>query len=148
MHESLIIQRPEPFDQEVFAQTVAHWQLEAGSTPLRTTLIGFSQGAIMALEASLVSSPAQPILAGTVVSIAGRFAAVPVRASTAQRLHFIHGKEDPVIPASHSVTAASALAGLGTPVTLDLLPGLGHSIDERVALLLIERLPKTQALAA
>lgn len=124
-----------------FAQTVAHWQREAGSTPARTTLIGFSQGAIMALASSLL----MPMLARTVVSIAGRFAAVPTQASAAQRLHFIHGEQDQVIPASHSVTAASALAALGTRTTLDVLHRLGHGIDERVALLLVRHLASDQA---
>ncbi len=127
-----------------FAQTVAHWQREAGSTPEHTTLIGFSQGAIMALQAS----QEQPMLAATVMSLAGRFAAVPLKASAAQRLHFIHGEEDRVIPASHSVEATAALAALGTRSTLDLLPRLGHGIDERVASLLVERMKRDLALAA
>lgn len=126
-----------------FAKTVAHWQREAGSAPSRTTLIGFSQGAIMALEASLT----QPMLAGRVVSMAGRFAVLPLKASAAKRVHFIHGKEDQVIAPSHSVSAASGLAALGTRTTLDLLPGLGHGIDERAAALVLERLKSDQALA-
>lgn len=119
-----------------FAKTVMHWQREAASTPERTALVGFSQGAIMALEASLT----KPMLARKVVSIAGRFADMPRHASAAQRLHFIHGEEDPVIPSSHSVAAVSALAALGTRTTLDLLPRLRHSVDEHVAALLVRHL--------
>lgn len=119
-----------------FVDTVAHWQREAGATPARTTLIGFSQGAIMSLEAARQ----EPVLAGRVVAIAGRFAVMPESLPASIAFHFIHGAQDQVIPARHAVETAAAFRQRGVLVTLDVLPRLGHTIDARVASILIERL--------
>lgn len=119
-----------------FVDTVAHWQRAAGAAPARTTLIGFSQGAIMSLEAARL----EPVLAGRVVSIAGRFAAVPESVPASIAFHFIHGAQDQVIPAQHAVDAAAKLGRLGASVTLDIVPGLGHGLDARVASILVDRL--------
>ena len=51
-----------------FVETVRHWQREAGVDAAATTLIGFSQGAIMALESTQQGQP----LARRVIAIAGR----------------------------------------------------------------------------
>ena len=119
-----------------FADTVAHWQREAGAAPARTTLIGFSQGAIMSLEAARQ----EPVLAGRIVSLSGRFATVPHSMPASIVFHFIHGTQDPVISVQHAVDAAHELGRLGTLVTLDVVPGLGHGVDARVASILVERL--------
>ena len=119
-----------------FVDAVAHWQREAGAAPERTTLIGFSQGAIMSLEAARL----EPVLAGRIVSIAGRFAAVPESVPASIVFHFIHGAQDQVIPARNGVEAAEALGRLGASATLDIVPGLGHGVDARVASILVERL--------
>lgn len=115
-----------------FAEAVAHWQAESGVDAARTTLVGFSQGAIMALESTQAGLP-RP-LAARIVAIAGRFAQ-PVRtAPQGVALHLIHGEADPVIPARESMQAAAALRQLGAQdVTLDVVPALGHGIDGRVA---------------
>lgn len=110
-----------------FAQAVAHWQNESGVTPAQTTLIGFSQGAIMALEASVSQSP----LAGRVIALAGRFAALPdARPSAA--VHLIHGSADAVIACGYSEQAAKRITELGGTASLQLIPGLGHGIDENM----------------
>ena len=113
----------------LFQQTVAHWQQASGIGPAATTLVGFSQGAILALESTQVD--AAPI-ASRVIALAGRFAEPVRRAPPGMRLHLIHGEQDPVVPARYSVDAAHALASLGATTTLEILPGLGHSIDARV----------------
>jgi phospholipase/carboxylesterase len=74
------------------------------------------------------------------VSIAGRFAAVPDSVPASIVFHFIHGAQDQVIPATHAVAAAQELGRLGASVTLDVVPGLGHGVDARVASVLVERL--------
>lgn len=113
----------------VLAEAIASWQAEAGVAPERPTLVGFSQGAIMALE----STQQGPTLAGRIVSIAGRFAK-PVRRATAGTVfHFIHGAQDGVIPPRPSIEAAEGLRQLGAQVTIDVLPALGHGIDGRVS---------------
>lgn len=94
-----------------------------------TTLIGFSQGAIMALEATQQPAP----MAGRVIAMAGRFAQPPRIAPPQVLLHLLHGEQDRVMPAALAGDAAAQWRVLGGAVTLDLFPGLGHGIDARVA---------------
>jgi phospholipase/carboxylesterase len=115
---------------------IREWQGRAGVEPAATALIGFSQGAVMALESSRDTSP----VAGRIVAIAGRFAALPEVAPRDTTLHLIHGKADPVMPYRHTIAAAERLIGLGADATADVLPFVGHAIDEEVVALLIERL--------
>ena len=70
-----------------FLRAVAHWQAVSGLGPPATALIGFSQGAIMALEATR----SETACAGRVVAIAGRFTELPERAALATTLHLFHG---------------------------------------------------------
>ncbi|NML43665.1 esterase [Ramlibacter sp. G-1-2-2] len=110
-----------------FLETVRAWQQRAGVGAEQTTLVGFSQGAIMSLAAAV--SPQAP--ASQVVSLSGRFDALPQRAPQGVRFHFVHGTHDPVIAASHASEAAERLKELGAEVTLDLIPGLAHGVDRR-----------------
>ncbi|MES2937187.1 MAG: esterase [Pseudomonadota bacterium] len=121
-----------------FAGAVAHWQAGSGVAAGRTTLIGFSQGAIMALEATQADLP-KP-LACRVIAIAGRFAQPVRRAPASVALHLIHGADDPVIAVQQSVRAAEALRQLGADTTLDVLPALGHGVDQRVVELVVSYL--------
>lgn len=119
-----------------FEQAVARWQEAAGLAPAQTTLLGFSQGAIMSLAASqLAQSPA-----GRVVALAGRFPQPPVRAAEGTQFHLLHGQVDTVVPTQASVDAHEQLQALGARVTLDLLPGLGHGVDAAMLQRLHERL--------
>ena len=111
-----------------FVATVQRWQAKAGVDAARTALLGFSQGAIMALE----STQGAPGLAGRVVAIAGRFAQAPRRADPATVLHLVHGESDGVMPVGLSASALQQWQVLGGHATLDRLPGLGHGIDARV----------------
>ena len=119
-----------------FLETVRHWQQEAGVGTDAVALIGFSQGAIMALE----STRDQPAIAGRVVSIAGRFATLPTEANPGATLHMFHGKLDPVIPYGYTVEAAQHLVNIGADITADVIPHVGHQINDEVVDLLIERL--------
>jgi phospholipase/carboxylesterase len=119
-----------------FADAVRAWQRDSGVGPEATTLIGFSQGAIMALESTQQSEP----VAARVVALAGRFAQAPRIAPSAVTLHLLHGEQDRVMPAALAVDAAAQWRALGGAVTLDLLPGLGHGIDARVVRRLAEHL--------
>lgn len=91
-------------------------------SPVATALIGFSQGGILALEAA----QAHPGLVGRVVAISARYATTPDAPPDAV-IHLVHGKEDPVVPARHSVDAATRLVALGGDVTADIVPGIGHA---------------------
>ena len=130
--------RPERIEaaMPVFLATVSRWQKEAGVGTDAVALIGFSQGGIMALE----STHGQPAVAGRVVSIAGRFARLPTEPNPGTTLHLFHGKLDPVIPYGFTVEAAQHLVNIGADVTADVIPHVGHQINDDIAELLIERL--------
>ena len=103
-----------------FIETVRYWQKQSGVGANATALIGFSQGAIMALESIKVEP-----------GLASRDASLPETASTATTIHLIHGGEDPVIDLAHAVAAQEALISAGGDVTLDIVEDLGHAIDNR-----------------
>jgi len=111
-----------------FLRLVASWQHEARVGAAATTLIGFSQGAIMSLEATQQS--ASPV--GRVVAIAGRFALPPRQAPATTQFHLLHGEHDRVMPIELAVRAHQQVQALGAASTLDRFPGLGHGIDARV----------------
>lgn len=96
------------------------------SRPERVALVGFSQGAIMALD--LIASNRWPV--GAVVAFAGRLALkarpLPPRET---KILLIHGEADPVIPARESLAARVALEQAGANVELKVLPDVGHAIS-------------------
>jgi phospholipase/carboxylesterase len=119
-----------------FLATVREWQHRAGVGPAQTTLVGFSQGAIMALA----SSTATEAPAARVVSLSGRFDQLPTAAPQGVRFHFIHGDADPVIAIANAASAAHRLQQLRASATFDAIPGLGHGIDARALAALLQRL--------
>jgi phospholipase/carboxylesterase len=131
-------QRPARIAQALplFQQTVQHWQQAFGVGADVTALVGFSQGAIMALA----STQQAPSLAARIVALSGRFGSLPEAAPENCTLHLIHGKQDSVIPYAHTVHAAERLVQLGADITADVIPFAGHEINEEIAALVIERL--------
>jgi phospholipase/carboxylesterase len=98
-----------------------------GLPPEKLALVGFSQGAVLALHVSLH----RPRCAG-VVSYSGAFLDDPMELKIARPpILLIHGMEDQVLPSSFSQMAEEGLKALAVPVTLSLLPGLEHGIDGR-----------------
>lgn len=90
----------------------------------RTALAGFSQGAIMALEAV----QAEPQLAGRVLAFSGRHATAPMHAPRDTTVHLLHGLDDRVIPCGPVIDSAQRLVALGGDVTADVLPGIAHEL--------------------
>ncbi len=119
-----------------FIDTIRTLQRRTDVTPQATTLLGFSQGAIMALESTQQAVP----VSSRVVSLSGRFAHLPQIAPAGTTLHFIHGKSDNVIHYDHAVHAAETLLTLGATLTTDIIAGLGHGISEEVEALVVRRL--------
>jgi len=124
----------------VFVETIQWWQREARIDAARTTLIGFSQGAIMSLAATQLDAPP----AYRVLAIAGRLASPIAAHQSAVNMHLFHGENDPIIPLQHSLAALSRFDAVGASATLDTFAGLGHGIDERVLARLSERLLETR----
>ncbi|NVK73259.1 MAG: esterase [Oceanospirillaceae bacterium] len=120
-----------------FIKTVKEWQQKSALSAEQTTLIGFSQGAIMSLSSTQV---VEEKLAEKIVSLSGRFAVLPTRAPRDTQIHFIHGNQDNVIDHQLSQAAYDALVGCGAETTYDLIPNLTHSINQAVLDILLERL--------
>lgn len=121
-----------------FISGVRDWQRRAALGPEATVLVGFSQGAMMVLEAT--AQAGDETLAGRVVALAGRFAQLPATAPAATTLFLMHGKADAVVHYGHTVVAAQHLVDLGADVIADVIPFVGHEIDEEVLALVVERL--------
>jgi phospholipase/carboxylesterase len=102
----------------------AHFELD---WPL-VALAGFSQGAIMALEAV----QAEHQLAGRVIAIGSRYASVPQHAPRDVCIHLLHGTADSVLPYRLVVDAANELVALRADVTADVLPGVGHELHPKL----------------
>jgi phospholipase/carboxylesterase len=94
-----------------------------------TALIGFSQGAIMAMEFSISHDGG----VGRVLAFSGRFAQLPEKAPVLTTLHLLHGESDPVIPVAHAQAAFARLKDLNGDVTLDLAASVGHEINAVLA---------------
>lgn len=127
-----------------FIHNLRYWQQHSGVEPAATAVLGFSQGAIMALEAA----QAEAGLAARIVALSGRYAQLPTHAPEKTTLHFIHGKSDPVIHYGHCVSAAERLVRLGGDITADVIPFLAHEINAEVMDMVLERftghIPKHQ----
>jgi phospholipase/carboxylesterase len=101
-------------------------------TPEATTLIGFSQGGIMALEATQ-----QPIvLARRVIGLSTRFGASPKTVPWSP-VTLVHGDQDTVILHAYAQQAHDEIAALGGDVTLNVVSGLAHQINHDVTALII-----------
>lgn len=102
-----------------------------GADPDRVFLLGFSQGAIMALALLL----ARPELVRGVVAHSGRLSRLPGADPTPEALAraavlILHGVEDEVVPASEGRKAFEVLAPLlGPRIAHRAFEGLGHGIS-------------------
>jgi phospholipase/carboxylesterase len=99
-------------------------QARSGVLTSDTALVGFSQGAIVALELAARHDG----LVGRVLAFAGRYATLPDAAPALTTLHLFHGAADPVIPVDHARRAFDRLAALDADVTVDVADGVGHTL--------------------
>ncbi|MBJ3786235.1 alpha/beta hydrolase [Devosia sediminis] len=109
------------FLEDLWAQT--------GITPDRTLLVGFSQGAMMALHVGL-SLPKEKTLMG-VIGISGAF--LPPEGFGSDTLAhppvcLVHGDMDDVVDPNHSADANSLLTNSGFDVTYHISRGVGHGV--------------------
>ncbi|WP_119461503.1 alpha/beta fold hydrolase [Rhodospirillaceae bacterium SYSU D60014] len=95
----------------------------------RLALVGFSQGAMMALHVALRRP--QPVAA--VVGYSGALVAperLAAEITARPPVLLIHGDADQVVPYRALAAARQVLEAAGVPVTAETRPGLPHGIDE------------------
>jgi phospholipase/carboxylesterase len=123
----------------VAAARVRACQSRSGVDAAGTALVGFSQGAIMALAAAMQPEP----VAARTIAIAGRFAALPETPPHENcTIHLLHGKTDAVMPYRHAIEGALRLRTLGADFTADVLPFIGHELHPDLVALAVEKLEK------
>lgn len=121
-----------------FISTIRSIQETTLVPPADTVLAGFSQGAIMALEAIKVEDG----LAGRVLAFSGRYARLPETAPKWTSISLYHGDLDEVIAVDHAKDAFEHLHELGADVTLDIAHGSGHEAHPALVAQAVERLQK------
>ena len=91
----------------------------------RLGVVGFSQGAMMALALAAEANPP-----AAVAAIAGRLAS-PVAGTAPRRppVLILHGAMDAVVPVACAEQAASALTTAGFSVEVEIATGQGHSLS-------------------
>ncbi len=100
-----------------------------GLAPSDMALMGFSQGAMMALFTGLrLETPPAAILAYSGRLLGPELLAAEIRGRPPVLL--VHGEADEVVPVEGSRAAEVALRALGVPVQAEYRPGLGHGLDE------------------
>lgn len=113
----------------VLRELVKHAQDRYNILQTDTALIGFSQGAIMALEFSIAHDGG----VGRVLAFSGRFAQLPEKAPELTTLHLLHGESDAVIPVTYAQAAIERMQELGGDATLDIVAAAGHEINAELA---------------
>ncbi len=117
-------------------QAVQEAQQASGVGPAATALVGFSQGAILALELSALEDG----LAGRVLAFAGRYARLPERAPQYTTIHLFHGADDAVIPAVQARAAMQRLGELQGDATIDIASRVGHALPPVLVECALQRL--------
>lgn len=100
---------------------------QTGLSADKTILIGFSQGAMIALDSGL--RLAEPLMA--ILSFSGGLVApeeISAELKSKPPVCLVHGDRDDVVPPAMSLAGAKALEGLGVRVKLHLCEGAGHTI--------------------
>jgi len=99
----------------------------------RLALVGFSQGAMMAMHVGLRRRMAPAAIVGYSGMLVGADRLSEARALNARGapppVLLIHGDQDPLIPVDAMFAAAEALAGADIPTEWHRSAGVGHGID-------------------
>ncbi|RXF73755.1 alpha/beta hydrolase [Hansschlegelia zhihuaiae] len=94
----------------------------------RLVLVGFSQGAMMALHVGL----RRPVAPAAILGFSGMLVspeALKDEAKSKPPILLVHGERDDVIPVDALFAAMDGLGAAEIPVEWHLSPGLGHGID-------------------
>jgi phospholipase/carboxylesterase len=93
-------------------------------------LVGFSQGAMLALGLGLKRQPSPAAIVGYSGALAS-VEALPQDPSKAPAILLVHGDMDEVIPVDAMFMAREQLARAGLAVEWHVAQGIGHGIDQR-----------------
>jgi phospholipase/carboxylesterase len=96
--------------------------------PRALALVGFSQGAMLALAVGLKRNPAPAAIVGYSGALANA-EALPKDPGAAPAILLVHGDIDEVIPVDAMFIAREQLAQAGLAVEWHLAQGIGHGID-------------------
>lgn len=99
-----------------------------GLTGRQLTLVGFSQGTMMALYVA----PRRPAPVAAVLGFSGALLgaeALPAEAISRPPTFLIHGDADEIVPVSALFAAVAGLQAADIPVRFEVRPGLPHGID-------------------
>lgn len=113
----------------VIAGFLADLWAQTGLGPGDTVLIGFSQGAMMALDTGLrLKTPLKAIVAFSGMVVAPETLREDIASKPPVLL--VHGDADEVVPMLGSETALPLLLDLGVPAELHISEGSGHTIAQ------------------
>ena len=114
-------------ESEQVAGRIRARQARTGLGPAQTLLVGFSQGASIALE--LAFEPHD--LAHLIITFAPRLYRIPVDGDvTRAAIHLIHGRYDSVVPLAHGEAALRRLGAISAATSLDVIEDGGHAITQ------------------
>lgn len=106
------------------SKLVKHAQDRLNVLPTDTALVGYSQGANMALEFSAAHDGGS----GRIVAFSGRYSQLPDKAPQLTTIHLLHGENDYVISVDHAHMAYARLSELNGDATLDTASSVGHEL--------------------
>jgi phospholipase/carboxylesterase len=109
--------------------------IEGFGDPRDSLLIGFSQGAIIALHAVAASLPAAGVFA-----LSGRLAGPIAPRPDWPTITLLHGNADHVMPPAMARATETWLKAAGAKPELLMFNALGHSIDDRTLAAMRNRL--------
>ena len=139
-HSKVELGRSNPADLQPalnqLAQRIHAHQANSGVSTQATALIGFGQGATLALHSTLLNAP----WADRVVALAGAFAQRPEAVRYLGSIHFLHGKEDAITHWKTVMQDAYCLRDHGVDMTAEIVPLVGHELHTRFIDKTLERL--------
>jgi len=115
---------------------VRHAQDRLKILPTDTALVGFSQGANMALELGAIHDG----IVGRIVAFSGRYSKLPEKAPELTTIHLLHGEDDYVISVNHAHIAYDWLSALQGDATIDIASAVGHELHPALVERAISRL--------
>lgn len=114
--------------------------IEGFGDPSDSLLIGFSQGAILALHAVAAGLPSAGVIA-----LSGRLAGPVGSRAGWPPIWLLHGSADPVMPVPIARATEAWLLAAGAAPSLQIFEGLAHAVDGRTVEAIRTRVNSTLA---